>query len=856
MLLKTSLRNLMAHKGRVALSLLAVVLSVAFVAGTLVFSATATSTFNKLFASTASDVAVSPAPADGDDSGSSGARGGRTATIAASTLQQVQSLPGVKTARPDVTSQTSTLVNPKTNKAVGPTSGAPTIAGSWTPGPRPAMTITSGSAPAGPNQLMLDADTAKKAKLGLGDPIRIIGEKGTFDFTISGIATFNGTNPGAALAFLDLPTAQQDLLGATDRLTSVNLDGDGTRTNDQLKAEAASALGSGYQLKTAAEQQADNNKGIGSVLTYMKYIMLGFAGISLLVGTFLIINTFSMLVAQRTRELGLLRALGGSRAQVNNSVLTEALVLGVVGSTLGMLAGLGLAELLITLMKSVGMTLSGSLEITASVPIASYLVGIVITLLAAWFPAWRAGKVSPMAALSDHGTPVEGRTNKWRIGIGLLLTLGGAGLLAAGASSSELARAGSDLGLGVVLTLVGLVVLGPLLAAGVVRVIGAVLPAFGSAGTLAKRNALRSPRRTGATAAALMIGLSLVTGASVVTSSMVSSTSSQIDKQVGADYIIQTNNGLTQPMVDAARNTPGIAHVTEQREEPAVLTLPDGTVLKKQVVTAVSPTFAEDFTVPVSAGSANALMAGGIAVGQDFATSHKLAVGDTLKVDYGQGHTQQLPITLVTAKGGLFDGATIATIDTVTKVLPADQQSLDDQIYGRAAVGADKAKTLAALQDSFNAYPQVMVKDQAGYKQLVQQSINGLLTLIYGLLGLAIVVAVLGVVNTLALSVVERTREIGLLRAVGMSRRQLRRMIRLESVVIALFGAVLGIGLGLAWGITAQRVLKGSGLSVLSVPVSTIVTVLIGSAVVGLLAALLPAFRAGRMNVLAAIASG
>lgn len=400
----------------------------------------------------------------------------------------------MKSAEGSVSVQSATLVNPKTNKAVGPTGGAPTIVGAWVPGPHPAMTVTSGSAPSGPRQMMIDADTAKHANLHLGDPIRIIGDQGTFDFTISGIATFTGTNPGAALAFTDVPTAQQDLLGSTGGYTSIDLYGDGSKTDDQLKAEVGAVVGSDYQAKTAAEQKADNQKGIGSFLDFMKYVMLGFAGISLLVGAFLIINTFSMLVAQRTREIGLLRALGGSRKQVNRSVLIEALLLGVIGSTLGMAAGLGIALLLIQLMKLAGMNLSTSLDISASVPIASYLVGIVITVLAAWIPARRAGKVSPMAALSDHGTPSEGASNKIRMALGLLVTLGGGALLAAGATAKQLAAGGSDLGLGLVLTLIGFVILGPLLAGVVIRLLGAVLPAlFGPAGRLAQRNALRNP---------------------------------------------------------------------------------------------------------------------------------------------------------------------------------------------------------------------------------------------------------------------------------------------------------------------------------------------------------------------------
>ncbi|WP_329564640.1 ABC transporter permease [Kitasatospora sp. NBC_01266] len=856
MLLKTSLRSFFAHKGRMALSLIAIVLSVAFVSGTLVFSNTATSTFNKLFAATASDVAVSPAVPKGGAGAAD--NGGKTLTVPAATLARLAGQPGVKTANGDVSVQSATLVNPKTNKAVGPTGGAPTIVGAWVPQPHSPMTITSGSAPSGPKQMMIDADTAKHANLHLGDPIRIIGDQGTFDFTISGIATFTSTNPGAALAFTDVPTAQHDLLGSTDSYTSIDLYGDGSKTDDQLKAEVSAVVGSGYDVKTAAEQQADNQKSVGSFLNFMKYVMLGFAGISLLVGGFLIINTFSMLVAQRTREIGLLRALGGSRRQVNRSVLIEALLLGVIGSTLGMLAGLGIAQLLIQLMKLAGMNLSGSLDFTASVPIASYLVGIVITVLAAWIPARRAGKVSPMAALRDHGTPSEGAGNRVRMVLGVLVTAGGAALLAAGAAARQLGAGGSDLGLGLLLTLIGFVVLGPLLAGLVIRVLGAALPAlFGPAGRLAQRNALRNPRRTGATAAALMIGLALVTGASVVTSSMVSSTSSEIDKSVGADYIITVNHGgLTAPMVAAAQGTSGLAHITEQRELPATFTLPGGKSLD-EYVSAVSPTFTQDFSLPVSSGSADGLAAGGLSVDATFAKDNNLAVGDKIGIDYGKGHTQSLPIALVTSTGNqIFDGHFFATIGTVTQAVPADQQPTDVAVFGKAAPGADVEKTLTALQNSLNAYPQISVEDQAGYKKIVQKSVDTLLYLVYGLLALAIMVAVLGVVNTLALSVVERTREIGLLRAIGLSRRQLRRMIRLESVVIAVFGAILGTGLGLAWGITAQRVLRNSGLDVLTVPVGTIVVVLLLSAVVGLLAALLPAFRAGRMNVLAAIASG
>ncbi|MEV6976717.1 FtsX-like permease family protein [Kitasatospora sp. NPDC093806] len=854
MLLKTSLRSFFAHKGRMVLSLIAVVLSVAFVSGTLVFSNTATSTFDKLFASTASDLAVGPAK---PEFGAENDNRAKARTIPADSVQKVAAVPGVKTAIGQVSVQSATLADPATNKAVGPTSGAPTIVGNWADTPRNPTEITSGHLPQGPDQVVLDADTAKKAKLGLGGKLRVILADGKHDLTIAGIATFKTTNPGAALAFLDTATAQNLLLGQT-AFTSVEAFGDGSRTNDQLKADALAKLGAGYQAKTAAEQKEESAKDVGSFLDFMKYAMLGFAGVSLLVGGFLIINTFSMLVAQRTREIGLLRAVGGSRKQVNRSVLVEALILGVVGSTLGIGAGLGLAVGLIQLMNAIGMHLNaGDLQIGLDVPVAGYAVGVVITVLAAWIPARRASRIAPIAALRDHGTPAEPRSNTVRAIVGAVLTVAGGGLLVLAAEAEKAATGGRYIGLGVLLTLIGFVVLGPLLATTVVRVLGALLPAlFGPSGKLAQRNAMRNPRRTGATAAALMIGLALVIGASVFTSSVIKSTNQQIDRSVGADYIIQAGqNGLSPEMVTAVQKTAGMDHVTEQKSLDARFTTPDGQT-KESSVAAVTGRFTEDFRMPVKEGSADSLKQGALAIGEDYAKDHGLKVGDTVKVDYAKGYSQALPVGVIMKKGNsLFDGATFAALDTVAKAVPVAELPVDAAIFGKAAAGADVAKTLTALQDSLKEYPQVSVRDQAGYKDLVQEQVNTLLYMIYGLLGLAIVVAVLGVVNTLALSVVERTREIGLLRAIGLSSRQLRRMIRLEAVVIALFGAVLGTVLGLAWGITGQQVLESQGLEALAVPVPTILFTLAASVVIGLLAALIPAFRAGRMNVLAAIAT-
>ncbi|MER6303300.1 ABC transporter permease [Kitasatospora sp. NPDC001539] len=855
MLLKTSLRSFLAHKGRMALSLVAVVLSVAFVSGTLVFSDTATSTFSKLFAATASDISVQPPkPADDEDRPAAD----KPPTVPASLVGRVAAVPGVRTAVGQVMVGDAILVDPATNKLVGPTTGAPTLVGNWTDTPRNPVRITSGHVPQSSADLVLDADTARKAGLRLGDRIRVDNAAGQHPYTIVGIATFTTTNPGAALAFLDTPTAQQVLLGEP-AYTSVEAFGDGSRSDDRLKADALAAVGSGYQVKTAAEQKDENTKAVGDGLGFLTYAMLGFAGISLVVGGFLIINTFSMLVAQRTREIGLLRAIGGSRRQVNGSVLVEALILGVLGSTLGVAAGLGVAVGLIKLMNAIGMDLdAGDLEIGPDVFVAGYAVGVLITVVAAWIPARRAGRIAPMAALREHGTPAEARSNTVRSVLGLLLTGGGAALLVLAGTAEKAATGGRYLGLGVVLTLIGSVVLGPLLATVLVRVLGALLPAlFGPSGTLAQRNAMRNPRRTGATAAALMIGLALVIGSSVFSSSAVTSAGEQIDASVGVDYIIAGGpTGVTPEMTDAVRRTPGIDHVTTQKDfEHLKVRLPDGQSTRTDLTAVPGTFFGTDFHPAVSSGTPDSVGHGSLGIGEAFAADHGLKVGDRLTVDYGRGRTQTLPVGVVFRKGGLLGDGSFVGLDTMAEAVPAAEQPAVRTFFAKASSGADVTRTLTALEHALEQYPQLTVKDQAGYKKLVQSQVDTLLYLIYGLVGLSITVAVLGVVNTLALSVVERTREIGLLRAIGLSRRQLRRMIRLESVVIAVFGAVLGTGLGLAWGVTAQRVLRDQGLGTLSVPTGTVAVTLVASVVIGLIAALVPAFRAGRMNVLAAIAT-
>ncbi|NUP49086.1 MAG: FtsX-like permease family protein [Catenulispora sp.] len=850
---KASRRNFFAHKGRLALSLIAVVLSVAFVTGTLMFTSTITKTFDRLFATTASDVAVTP------KSDKDALPGSPEQTVPASVLDTVKALPGVQAAYGDVSTERLAVVGPD-NKAISNATGGPTIGGNWYLTPHPSVDLTSGRAPAGPGDVVVDADTAAKKHLAVGSQLRIVTDTqaGSFPVTVSGIATFRTTNPGASIFYFDTETAQTKLLGKPGVFSGVDLDAKPGTADDTLKAEVSGKLGAGYDVKTRAEQEADGRNAVGFI-GFMKYVMLGFAGISLLVGAFLIINTFQMLVAQRTRELGLLRALGASRRQVNRSVRFEALLLGVIGATLGIATGAGLAYALIAIMNKVGLNLAASdMQVTVSSVVAGYAVGIVVTLLAAWIPARRAGRITPMAALREVGTPGDRRSSRIRNLIGLVVLAGGAAALVGGAAAGATGSGGSLLGLGVLVTLIGAILIGPLLAGLVIRVLGAWLPTvFGSIGTMAQRNALRNPRRTGATAAALMIGLSLVSGMAVVGSSLVTSATSEMDKTVGADYILTANGGLeiTPEALAKARATPGLEHVTENRFLNATVSGTSGE--GKMPFSASSPTMVQDFNVRTVAGSLNDVFTkGGIALPEAEAKSRHMTVGSVATVTFhGGSGPVQLPVLAVLRDDTVFNhGDGYVSLDTLGKTVPADKLPAVDLVFAKADKGKQD-QAYQALKADMAPFPQITVKSQTDYKKLIHDQVSGVLNMVYGLLGLAIVVAILGVVNTLALSVVERTREIGLIRAIGMSRRKTRRMIRLESVVIALFGATLGVGLGLAWGVAAQKVLSGIGISTLAIPVGTIVAVFIGAAVVGLLAALAPAFRASRMNVLRAIAA-
>ncbi|MCL7429392.1 FtsX-like permease family protein [Streptomyces sp. YS415] len=851
--LRTSVRTVLAHKGRMLLSAVAVVLSVAFVSGTLVFTDTMNTTFDKLFASTAPHVTVAP---DED----AAPPGDRPATLPAAAVGAAAKAPGAAGAEGAVADVPVTLVGDGNERLAAP-GNAGVLAGSWTKNDERALEITSGRLPRGGSELVLDADTAAENGLKTGDEISVVALPGDFTATISGIASFRSSGPGTGVVRFDPATAQQRLLGESGVFTHVHVTARDGVSDTRLKAALATTLPGSPELLTADEAADREGGALSSSLDALTYAMLGFAGVAFLVGTFLIVNTFSMLVAQRTREIGLMRAIGSSRRQVNRSVLTEAVLLGLAGSVVGVVAGIGLAVLLMTFVNTSGVETSlGDLTVAWTTPAAGIGLGVVVTVVSAYVPARRAGKISPMAALRDDGSQAaDGRTGRVRAVAGTVLSVVGLGALAATATTEETARAGALLGLGILLSLVGFVVVGPLLAGVVVRGFGgALLRWFGPVGRMAERNALRDPRRTGATGAALMIGLALVGCLSVAGSSMVASTATILDESVRGDLMVTPDSG--QPIVPQAQRAleraEHIEHLTDYRQLGGKVDTGSGDPANT-VIFGADPTFTKDLLAEAAAGDLDAAYTPGkAAVSETYAERHGLKVGDPLKVAFDGGRTGQITLAaIITDESNTDNEALYMGLTTVREYVDEKNLPLSVSLFAEAVDGEEQ-EAFVAFEKALAPYPQYTVRSTADFKETLREEIGQLLNIVYGLLALAIVVAVLGVVNTLALSVVERTREIGLMRALGVSRGQLRRMIRLESMVIALFGALLGLGLGLAWGAAAHQLLALQGLTTLDIPWPTILTVFVASAFVGLLAALVPAFRAARVNVLRAIAAG
>jgi putative ABC transport system permease protein len=831
-ILKVTLRNLVAHKLRLALTALAVILGVAFVAGTLVFTDTMGRQFDALFAKTGKGVAVQVRAKKVIDSRD----GSDVPSVPASLVGTISGIPGVARAHGEVNGFAA-LVG-KNGKVVGG-SGPPQLGLEWDPDNKD-YPMKAGRGPTRPGEVAVDDKAAQKAGLKVGDQTRVLIQGPPQNVTIVGIVD-SGNLLGATVVEFDQATAQRLLL-KPGRFTDIKVMSKSGVSETTLRDRVAQVLpSSSYEAITGTKMRKDNESDVAKILSFIRTFLLVFAVISIFVGAFIIFNTFSMLVAQRSRELALLRAVGASRRQVTRAVLGEAIGVGVVGSTLGLAAGAGLALLLQALFRASGADLGGGLTFTYKPVVWSYAVGVIVTVVAAYFPARRAAKIPPVAAMRDD-VAMPQRSLRIRLVIGSIVTLVGAVLSGLGLGGAPIAM----LGIGAALVFVGVAMLAPVISRPVVRVLGSAYPRlFRMPGRLATKNAQRNPRRTAATASALMIGLALVSAINVMSSSAKASVSGQVDKAFAADYMVTPSSPGFDPAEPAqvVRGVSGVRLVTAAYQGR----FKSGTRQHSFVATERPADLMRSAKLSLRTGSTD-LGRDGLLIDESTAVSDKLMVGSTVPATFADGATEQLRVTGIYAKNQLL-GARVLALPVVRahNPHPAGLGILVNTDHADAA-------TKSAIERALSGYPNLKVQDQSDVKQSAEKSIDQFVTLLTVLLALSIVIAALGIINTLALSVIERTREIGLLRAVGTSRRQTRRMIRLESVVIAVFGGLLGIAIGVVFGIAIQHAVADKGLNVLSVPVPTLVVYVVLSAVIGVLAAVWPAWRASRLDILKAIA--
>jgi putative ABC transport system permease protein len=843
--LKVTWRNLIARKLRLLLSAFAIVLGVAFVAGSLIFTDAMGGAFDDIIEGSTADVEIAYQGANDFDSQQD------SRVIPASVVEDLEQLPEAAGVYPSTGLQ-SVFVIGSDGKVVGG-NGPPGLAFN----PTDARSITGkqiidladGAMPDGPDEIALDVRTAEKAGYEIGDTVTLVtpGTPPTMKAELTGLVEFgSGGLNGATLTMFDLRFMQEEFFEGKDVYTSISLNAAPGVSQEELAAAAQKVLPKDVVARTGDAVVAKNQAGIDEIMGFLNTFLLVFAAVSLVVGTFLIINTFSILVAQRSRELALLRALGASRRQVNRSVLLEALGVGVVGSTLGLVGGYLLALGLRALFGIFGLDLAGAeFPVEPSTVVASYAVGIVVTVVAAYLPARRAARIAPVQAMRDDVAMPES-TLRVRILIGVILVVLGGISMAAG-----LAEVGGDvlveIGLGMLSVLVGIALLSPLAARPVIRAFGALFRPFGTVGRLATENSLRNPRRTAATASALMVGLALMAMMSILGSSASASTDATIAQSLTSEFVV--SNAVGQPFsTDVAREIRRLDSV----DTVASLRYgyPDVKGGGSAWMAAIDPAdFAHVIKVPMVQGTLDALSDGGALVGSSTAERNGYDVGDTVTLKF-QGGDVDVRIAGIVSSNGAVPADWLVTQDTFDK---GGLEPLDSMLFITKAPGASTEELRSGVEKITEDLPTVTLKDPQQFADEQKAQINQFLLLINGLLVLSVLIAILGVVNTLALSVIERTREVGLLRAIGLSRRQLRTMIRLESIVIAVFGALLGLGMGLAFGLTLMQALKDEGLSETVVPWPTLLAFVLAAAVVGVLAALFPARRAARLDVLRAI---
>jgi putative ABC transport system permease protein len=843
-----ALKGLLARRVRAVLTALAIVLGVAMVSGSFVLTDTISKAFDSIFTSSYShtDAVVSGKKLVDYSNGGN-------ATVSQAVLERIKRMRDVEAASGALIdlngdSTHATLIG-RNGKAIE-SNGNPTFGFGIDPSQSRfnPLKLKSGTWATGRHDVVIDPETAKKHHFQVGDTIGVAASGPKEQFRIVGTATYGDVKSlgGATLAIFSIPTAQRllDLNG----FSVISVAAKPGVSSGTLVSELKRELPQTAQVRTGKEQANEDKKGVASFISFIRGFLLGFGGIALFVGAFVIFNTLSITVAQRTRELATLRTLGASRRQVLRSVVLESFAIGLAASVIGLVAGFGLAKGLSSLFGALGLTLPQTSSVYATHTfVISLLLGVLVTVLAGFVPALRATRVPPIAAVRE-GAVIE---RKKRLGpaAGVVLFGIASALIAYATLGGHLGSGKSLLALtgGALLGLLGVAGFAPVLVTGLAEVVGAPAKRFGGvAGRLATDNATRNPARTAATAAALMIGLALVTFVAVLGKGLHGSVDRALNEQVAADWVVTSQNGWSSFPAgagSAAAKAPGVTLASSIRSDR-------GRIGKANVtVNGVEPaTIASVYHFQWKQGSDATLAkldGHGAFVKQAFAKKHELAVGDgfTLRSPAGK------PVRLTVA--GIFQpprvmellGGVVISKDAFDRTFPRPTNSLT-LMKG--------SPTQAGLERALAAFPDAKPQTRAEYVKAQSSFINTMLNLLYVLLALSVIVSLFGMLNTLVLSVFERTRELGMLRAVGMTRRQMRHMVRHESVITALIGAALGLPLGTMLAAAVTHALGKYGVT-FSLPVASLVVFTVAATIAGILAAIAPARRASRLNVLEAL---
>ncbi|AMW10922.1 ABC transporter [Streptomyces qaidamensis] len=837
---RTALRTVLAHKARLLMTVLAVMLGVAFVSGTLVFTNTISDAYQKSSAKGFDHVDVAMTA---EYEASEGDRVGKLHELNQATLDKSERVPGAASAIGVV--HNFTAVADKNGKLIG--QGFQSQGGNYWGTKDPRYPLVSGHAPKGPGEILIDSATAKRAGYEVGDTVRMSVDGPVLTPKITGIFTTDDGNvaAGGSLTLFDTATAQK-LLGKPGVYDEIDVKAKPGVTQAALKAQLDKALPEGTVSTTTGKQLADDQaQMIARSMSGMQTGLLVFAGIALFVGTFIIANTFTMLVAQRTRELALMRAVGASRRQVTRSVLIEAFVVGAVAAVTGLIAGIGIGAGLRSLMGTFDATVpDGPLVIKPTTIVAALAVGILVTMLAAWLPGRRAAKIPPVAAMSSVHAKATTKSLVLRNTLGTLVSAAGIAVVLVATTMD-----GSDgqipMGFGAVLLIIGVFILTPLLSRPLIAAAAPVLRAFGISGKLARQNSVRNPRRTAATASALMIGLTLITGMTVTASSVQQAIVKMASASIKADYVVSMANG--NPLSpDVEKKLKQAGDVTATSPMLNAETRIDG---QSEYVTGVNGGAIGDLVGPKVDEGAFKVGGGDVVVDSETAKSYGWKAGSAFTLAYEDGKKQKLTVAGTYEsndflRGILLDEKTLA---------PHTSDPYNMKVMVKTADGTSGA-VQDKLEKALGTNPGIKVQSKADISNEIAQMVTLMLNMLYGLLAMAVIVAVLGVINTLAMSVFERSQEIGMLRAIGLDRKGIKQMVRLESLVISLFGGVLGIGLGVFFGWAAGELLATQLTTYeLVLPWARMGVFLLLAATVGVLAALWPARRAARLNMLDAI---